>query len=43
MTWLNKITMIDYTWLFVYESARSYEEGMHAIAPPEQVLELNYK
>ena len=28
--WVNKTAMIGYTWLFVYESARRYEERMNA-------------
>ena len=30
LSWINKIAVIGFTWLFVYESAHSYEEGMHA-------------
>ena len=26
---VNEIAVTGYTWLFVYESAHSYEEGMH--------------
>ena len=31
LTWVNKITVIGYTWLFVYESAHSYEEKIHVL------------
>ena len=35
--WMNKNALVGYAWLFVYESAHSYEEGMHV--PPR--LECN--
>ena len=30
LAWVNKIAMIGYTWLFVYESARRYKGRMNA-------------
>ena len=30
LAWVNKIAIIAYTWLFVYESARRYEGRMNA-------------
>ena len=30
LAWVNKIAMIGYTWLFVYESLRRYEGRMNA-------------
>ena len=32
LAWVNKIAVIGYPWLFVYESFHSYKEGMHV--PP---------
>jgi len=29
LAWVNKIAVIGYPWLFVFESDKSYEEGMH--------------
>jgi len=29
LAWVNKIAVIGYTWLFVYQNAHSYEERMH--------------
>ena len=37
LAWVNKIAMIRYTWLFVYESARRYEGRMNA-APSHPAL-----
>ena len=30
LAWVNKIAVIDCTWLFVYESALTYEVGRNA-------------
>ena len=30
LAWVNKIALIGYTWLFVYQIARSYEGRMNA-------------
>ena len=29
LTWLNKFAVNRYSWLFVYECVRGYEEGVH--------------
>ena len=29
LAWINKIVVIGYTWIIVYEIAHSYEKGMH--------------
>ena len=44
--WVNKIAMIGYAWLFVYESPRRYQGRMNAA--PEQVgpecgVHINYR
>ena len=36
---VNKIIVIGYTWIFVYEVAHSYEEGMHVL-PALKALEI---
>ena len=36
LSWVNKIAMIGYTWVFVYESARSYEGRMDAAPESEK-------
>ena len=30
LTWVNKNVVLGYTWLFVYQRARSYEVRMNA-------------
>ena len=37
LVWVNKVTMIGYTWLFVYESARRYE-GRTNVAPVPYII-----
>ena len=34
LAWVYKFAVIGYTWLFVYESVHSYEEGMHVTPKP---------
>ena len=29
LAWVNKIAVTGYAWLFIYESAHSYKEGMY--------------
>ena len=45
LAWVDKIVMIGYTWLFVYESARRYEGRMSAaqgISPSITELMLTF-
>ena len=37
LAWVNKVAMIGYPWLFVYEIACRYEERMLNAAPGERI------